>query len=1271
MIQRLGKYAIVRKLGEGAMGAVYKAYDEVLDRYVAIKTMAEDIKWDPELKLRFYREARSAAGLRHPNIVTIHDLGEEGNITYIVMEFLEGRELKSIIQDKDPLTLEAKLSIISQAADALHAAHLRGIIHRDVKPGNIFVTSSGEVKILDFGIARIPTSDLTRSGIRLGTPIYMSPEQIRGEEPDARSDMFSMGIIFYELLTYIHPFRGKKVSQTTDNILLRAHPPLTDCLPDAHPGLLPILDNCLAKDPGKRYGSMADLSRACRRLADDLRAAAQRLIRELQSVLPRLRQTAKMAQAPSQFHQLLQEAEAFLQQDRKPDYLALQRLMTALSKELAEVKPAATGAASPVGIEAELQAVQSDVPQPTAAQEPAPADAPQPSPGQEMPVQPPAPAAPPLPAEKELRGYELLNEGEALLTKGRSDEALGLLLQAMDLLGPRDDLNHLLDQARHNIDERKQLIVAQGLDAARKALSAGQFSQAIENLQTVLELEPERQDAIEMRRQAIASLEADHAEQARREQGEREKQMGFTCLAEKRYREGLSSLRRAAELLREDAGIRAGIEEAEAGLRAEDLRLRVQSELAQAAALMRSEALEQARQRVRDVLQLSPGNTEASDLLAQIEQALERKRKLDQIANLLAQSRRSLDQGDLHRAGQRAREALQLESQSQEASQLLKEIQQRQEKQRQDEIEVNLKLSREALARENFDEAYRRADAVIQLDPKNRLARALREEIETAFRARERKLEQESARQTGEAKAIPPAPRPEEAAALDQTVILKAPTRRRRPRIVLWVAAAVALVSILTAGALYFRHRLAPAPDASAELTAARADLEQNRVDSAIERLQGMLTRMPDNQQAQALLADAQKQRKQKTIDSLLLEAQTLRTQNQLEESNRVLQRILDIDPAYEPALAVRSQIEAQLAATDSEEKQAAAVKAWLAKAASLIAAGRLPEAGAELDKVVRIRPDDPELPQLRKKLPVKSAEAAQQRKEQLAAAERQARITELKRKAEDLFSQGKYDEARGIVEQWLAEAPSSSQVQTLRTQVGEALSCLRAYQTAISDKAYEEALNAVTRLEKVNPTDPSLSELRRRVESSKAAARATLSVYRLGEAGSLSLDDQPIGDEGEIENRKVPIGRHKLSVKNMQGKQSSASLDFVEGQDLVFVYDSATPTLRPMVPADRDLLKTRRIREATHPFAVEHTHGFLKGNCTGSLIISGLQVVYETQVQGHGFKASFRELKLTVKEERIEISDARGAKHSFKAADAKQAAAIMQLWNQLEKLGK
>jgi serine/threonine protein kinase len=161
MIRKLGKYSILEKLGEGSMGTVYEAHDNILDRSVAIKIMAGEIQRNPELKLRFYREAKAAAGLHHNNIVTIHDLGEEGNVTYIVMELLKGKNLKDIIRDRIALTLEKKLSIMVQMADGLSCAHKNGFIHRDIKPGNIFVTDSGTVKVLDFGIARMPQSDLT------------------------------------------------------------------------------------------------------------------------------------------------------------------------------------------------------------------------------------------------------------------------------------------------------------------------------------------------------------------------------------------------------------------------------------------------------------------------------------------------------------------------------------------------------------------------------------------------------------------------------------------------------------------------------------------------------------------------------------------------------------------------------------------------------------------------------------------------------------------------------------------------------------------------------------------------------------------------------------------------------------------------------------------------------------------------------------------------------------------------------------------------------
>jgi serine/threonine-protein kinase len=196
--EQIGKYRILERVGRGGMGTVFKARDPVLDRLVALKVISSESDATDELKARFYREAQACAKLNHPNIVVVHDLGEADGQLYIVMEFLEGAELKHLIAERRPLSVEQKLGLMTQICDGLHYAHQNGIIHRDIKPGNIFVLRSGQVKILDFGIARIAAGSdpgLTRTGLIMGTLRYMSPEQARGRV-DQRSDIFSVGAVF-------------------------------------------------------------------------------------------------------------------------------------------------------------------------------------------------------------------------------------------------------------------------------------------------------------------------------------------------------------------------------------------------------------------------------------------------------------------------------------------------------------------------------------------------------------------------------------------------------------------------------------------------------------------------------------------------------------------------------------------------------------------------------------------------------------------------------------------------------------------------------------------------------------------------------------------------------------------------------------------------------------------------------------------------------------------------------------------------------------------
>ena len=203
-----GKYELLGQLGTGRSGAVYRARDTVLEREIALKLLHEIHAGDPELKERFYREARSCARLKHPGVIVVHDFGETDGIPYMVMELLNGQDLKSLLAAGRRPDPRQALELMAQVADALGHAHAAGIVHRDVKPSNIFVQENGSAKVLDFGIARLAASELTRAGRALGTPDYMAPEQILGRTCDARSDLFSAAIVAFELLTGTHPFRG-------------------------------------------------------------------------------------------------------------------------------------------------------------------------------------------------------------------------------------------------------------------------------------------------------------------------------------------------------------------------------------------------------------------------------------------------------------------------------------------------------------------------------------------------------------------------------------------------------------------------------------------------------------------------------------------------------------------------------------------------------------------------------------------------------------------------------------------------------------------------------------------------------------------------------------------------------------------------------------------------------------------------------------------------------------------------------------------------------
>ncbi|MFP5230391.1 MAG: protein kinase domain-containing protein [Acidobacteriota bacterium] len=312
---RIGKYDVIAVLGRGGMGVVYRARDTRIGRDVAIKTLTEGYSGNPDMLKRFYQEAGHTGNLKHPNIVTVYDFGDEDGLPYIVMEFLDGEPLDKVIRENHTMHLSQKIDAIEQVCEALAYAHTHGMIHRDVKPANIIVQRDGLVKLLDFGIARageqVGDVTMTHTGTLVGTPAYMSPERLRGEPFDGRSDIFSTGVVLYQFLTGVLPFPADYPA-ILQQILHEDPKPLKECLPSCPQQMDTILQRALAKDPAERYGH-----------ADEMAAELKAVGKKLKS---------------QRLNELLGEAKNAVQKEEYPQAKILLRQILRMDAEHANAK---------------------------------------------------------------------------------------------------------------------------------------------------------------------------------------------------------------------------------------------------------------------------------------------------------------------------------------------------------------------------------------------------------------------------------------------------------------------------------------------------------------------------------------------------------------------------------------------------------------------------------------------------------------------------------------------------------------------------------------------------------------------------------------------------------------------------------------------------------------------------------------------------------------------------------------------------------------------
>jgi serine/threonine-protein kinase len=675
MAQKIGKYEVIEELGRGAMGVVYKGKDPFIGRFVALKTITTGLQDQPELLQRFYREAQAAGGLQHPNVVTIYDLGEAQDGTpYIAMEFLEGEDLEKYIAEQRQIPLSQKINYMVQVAGALNYAHKRGVVHRDIKPANIVVTKEGIPKVLDFGIARLVDTSRSQTGLLIGTVNYMSPEQVRGERVDARSDVFSLGVMFYELVSWQRPFLGSNFTAVMLAIISQEPKALHELAPDCPKDLSDIVHKLLRKDVNDRYQSLEEFlidvdpvwKRLQRESVADLVAQGEKLFKAKDFVKARdvLRQAVLIDTSHTHAKTLLEKVGSEMRRS-----MVLPEIEGHLTKAQTLMKEGRFDEASH---EAEA-ALKLDSMY---------------APAQELLKKVQEEAG----RQKTLK--DLLRTTKQRLAEGSLTEAEGSLNKVLAIETGKEaqELKRQLEEEKVRRETRKRLL--DSMQQARNLWTQQKYDDCIAILTQLQKEFPSETEVVKL----LETVREDQAEQQKHQTLAQAKAL----LAEQRFADALGLLEPVLQRYKDDPAVRKLYDHIQAERKVHAQRVRLEREQTALRKLVNEENWADALNKGEALVKEFPDEIELARMVdyARSQQSIiDHQRKLKDASNEVL---KWLDKKDYAKAMQAAEAALEKFPGNLELKQMLDEARiAQQEKERQEYVEKQIRSINEAMARED------------------------------------------------------------------------------------------------------------------------------------------------------------------------------------------------------------------------------------------------------------------------------------------------------------------------------------------------------------------------------------------------------------------------------------------------------------------------------------------------------------------------------------------------------------------------------------------